>query len=390
MKICKTCNIEYDDSVKFCNNCGEKLEELPEVQENAVIEEIEEEGTVLLDEQFEQPEAEESVVEEPAAEEPIVEEPVVEETVVEEPAAEEVAEEPEQKVEVIKLVPDAPAEAAIAAVSEKAEQKVEKLRQKAAKKAEKIAKKAEKKAEIKDDAAKASKPKGKITFLGVVAAIFLCVFLIVNVGIVFVSSVGAGICASDIRTAEIVVDGQTYSIEAFLDMTSFLEDEQMVSLLESIAYTGAEAEIVVDGETYSVAFAEETADMIRQTLEESRSLKDNIAEAIEEVKEISFFVFIGVLGYAALVSLVCAGASIMALAKRRGAFLVPAIILLLLGISFLALSLICTFAPAVLGICGIEVLFTLKAVPLFAYISSAAILLVGIIFFAVGVKGKKA
>lgn len=438
MKICVKCGAELDDAAKFCNKCGEKVEEAVEEIKLNPVEEIEEEGTVLLDEVTETVEdpVEETVEEieeiaeiaEEAAEEVAVEEAVEEMTetpaeTFDQEADKEVVEEsfeetepvavedkPEQilmqaekalenafgevkePVKEIKLAPVMSPEvkAAIEESNAKAAKKAQKIARDAEIKAEKIAKKAEKKAKKAGETTEQKTEKQrKITFLGVMSAIFLSIFLILNLGIIFVSCFGAGVSLSEIEKAEFNLDGEIYSIDSFVQMTSSFDDGEMMEFLEALTYSDRTVEVAVDGTIYAIELSQETVDMIREMLNEGKSLANGVIETIDDVKEILFIVFVSVLGYASIVALVCIVASITSLGKRRKAALVPAIILFVLGLTMLVACLICTFAPATFGVQAVEAIFALAPVPLFANLCAGAITLVGVLLFVIGITGKK-
>lgn len=429
MKTCVKCGAQLSDDAKFCNKCGEKLEENAQEIKLTQAEEIEEEGTVLLDDVqvTESETAKEEAPEESAAEIPeeVVEEAVqetVEETVeevveesseesVEEYLTEQPDEQPEQLLaeaekalesafgevqEPVKEIKLAPAvspevEAAIAASNAKAAKKAEKIARDAEKKAEKIAKNAEKKASKKGANQIEEKPNtcGKITFFGVVAAILLSLFLVLNLGVIFASSFSAGISLSEIEKAQFVVDGEIYSIDGFVQMASSFDDGEMMSFLEALAYSDRTLDVALDGTVYSIELSQESVDMIEEVIEEGKGFANGVIEAIGDVKEISFVVSVSLLGYSAAVSLICVIAIIACLGKRRKAAILPAVILAVFGITMLVASLICTLVPIPFGIQAVDAIFSLSPVALFANLSAGAVALVGIVLFVIGVTGKK-
>lgn len=385
MKICVNCKAEIEDTAKFCNNCGTKVEEQEPLLANDPME-YEEEGTVILDEV---PEVVEAVaVEEPVEEAEVnsfVEEIVEEENVVfeKEPQSTPADEPVEVKEEIPCEIP-----AAIATVSAKAAREAEKLTKKAAAKAEKLAAKAEKKA--KELSYKENVQKKKcVTFLGVVAAIILSVFLIVNLAVVFVSSVGAGICLSNIEKAQFEANGEMYSLDSLVQMTSALDDSDMTDLLYALVDSDLTADIVIDGEVYSMQLSEDTITMIDETLRSGESFAKGIIDAITSVKHILFEVFIGMLCFAGIFAVICTVASVASIGGKRRALMLPGFIYAILGFVLLVSSLILTFAPIVLGLQAFEAISALSIIPMFANITSGAILLIGAVLLVIALPKKK-
>ena len=368
MKICSRCNTELPDTAKFCTRCGLRMEVAVPVQPAP--------APVV--------EAPAPAVEAPA---PVVEAPA---PAVEAPAPVPVA--PAPAVEAPAPVPVAPAPAVETPAPVPVTPAMSK---KAAKKMAKEAKMSKPKVaptvgpvskNQKPKTAKAEeKPSSKTSALGVIGMVLFSLLLVVSVVFSYISSAAMGICSSDTENLAISVDGVEYSVEDFTDMARLLSDTSTDTgrLVEAIIEHDDTCQVKVDTKIYDVNFDGETIEMFRDVV----LSEQGITSAADTVTGIGFVVFAVLLVF----SLFTAAASVVAirscLGKKKAGSIVPAVILIVVGLITVAVSVLGMVAPDLIPLLAV---FAAQPVAVFSLIPAALAILSGILLFVVGLlSGKK-
>ncbi|MBQ7399379.1 MAG: zinc-ribbon domain-containing protein [Clostridia bacterium] len=378
-KICTNCSAQLSDVAKFCSKCGQRVPE--EVVSDLHIENEEQKQEAECV-QPEQPQVEQPVESEPAEEVIQPEQEVL--------AQEVQPEQPqyEQPAQPSPAVADAPV------MTPKDMKKAMKQQLKASKEAEKEAKKAEieaKKSEAAQQKAmyKQNLRATKVTALGVLAAIVLSVFLVLNLVACFALSLCLGVTCSDASDIEVSVGSEVMPVDNLLESVGGLNDEKLKELAESLLDENGDIVIKAGDKNFSMHIAEETLNVTKEVVLSESGVSGMILDSVEKYMGVARIGVLSAMGYVAIVVIILVVLIMLSLARKRRAFVLPGIIFLLVGLVSLVASAISVILPDVIGQLGLDSILSLNNLVACALITSATMSVIGVIFVAIGATAKK-
>ncbi len=364
-KICVYCSATLEDGAKFCNICGRSAD--------TAIPEKHEEKVMPLKEAFEQQEAEKFPTESSDAATDVSEEENPS------PAPPSLAEDggettvnPEENSE-NEGVTEVPLENASDSSSQP-----------------------ENPVHTEDEEPKAEKPgpkkkktPRKLTAVGVISAIFLTILIILNVALIFGCSLGYGVANSDVYNYRFHLgDGYTFALSDIKNSDpSVAENTSEVvkgvfDVLEHFSFNAGEKVLAFD-------FSDDSRYLVETAMENSYQFEEVIKNAVEIMKTATEWFMIGLGGYIILVTVIFIIMSVVALAKKRSAIMVPGIVLMVTGIAGMIFVLISAFTQGIIGIAAISELFAIDSVVMSTLITTASSSIIGTILVAIGSTGKK-
>ena len=340
-KICSSCGKELDDSVKFCTGCGEKFEEPAAEAENVSAETEIQESVAASDEILSEEETAVVMVDSEQEKAPETEqvEPIM------------TAEIENTEAAPISPLPPDPV------VNKKASCSV--------------------------------KPNKKITVGGVIGAILLCLFLVLNLGLSYIFAVGAGVFASDAGDLKFEFGGMEYSIESLLDFADVIEDSDTEDAIMDLLDAGGAIEIEIAGTTYEVEILHNYFSGFENGIPSVDDVMNAVLVSIDLVMNVVCVAFLILLLYIILVLYINVYSIYSALGKSRRAHIVSGVFFVLFSVAELTLSIIAVFVPSLLGLAFIESLTALVPAVIATFAVSLLTSVVGVILFVAGAFKKK-
>lgn len=233
------------------------------------------------------------------------------------------------------------------------------------------------------------KPVRRITVGGVIGAVILSIFLILNIVLSYAAAIGVGFAASDIRDISINFGDKEYSVDALLDIADDLEKSDTEKMLADLIESDEVLELEVAGTTYEVDVLSELLEDYEKGVPSMDDLAGRIIEAANKVLSIVCIVLIALLVYFALVLYVNTYSIYSALGKTKRAHISSGVIFALFGIAEAVASVIVVFMPELFGVAFLHTFEGLIPVAITTLAISVATTAVGIILFLSGILAKK-